>query len=175
MRFSVSQELRQPLGAESTIDIDLGELALDGGTLMEISGSARLLRTDRGLLVALHAEATLVAPCSRCLVESRSPLAIDLEEEFIPVTDPVTLRRITARERDENYAIGEELALDLEEPVRQYALMAAPSKPLCRPDCAGICPSCGANLNEGDCGCEEQADERLQALAALKRSEEEGS
>ncbi|MEX0800128.1 MAG: DUF177 domain-containing protein [Dehalococcoidia bacterium] len=175
MRFSVSQELRQPLGAKSVGDFDVAELTLDGSALVGVQGEATLLRTDRGLLVSVRAEATLVAPCSRCLTESRSPLAIEIEEEFIPVVDPVSLRRITASERDECYAIGEDLVLDLEEPIRQYALMAAPIKPLCRPDCAGICPGCGTNLNEGECSCRQQPDERFRALAALRPEEREGS
>lgn len=175
MRFTVSQELREPLGAKSVADLELAELTLDGSKLVDVRGEAGLLRTDRGLLVSARAEATLVAPCSRCLADSRSQLAIELEEEFIPVVDPVTLRRITASEQEESYTIGENLVLDLEEPIRQYALMAAPSKPLCRPDCAGICPGCGTNLNEGECSCRQQPDERFQALAALQPEEREGS
>src|SRR3982751_6522462 len=38
--------------------------------------------------------------------------------------------------------------------VRELALLDAPESPLCRPDCAGLCPICGADLNEGSCECE---------------------
>ena len=43
--------------------------------------------------------------------------------------------------------------LELSEAVRQIALLAVPMKPLCRLDCAGLCPYCGANLNRGKCQC----------------------
>ena len=50
-------------------------------------------------------------------------------------------------------------------PLIQAALMVdAPDMPLCRDDCAGLCPQCGANLNEGPCGCGEDPD-----LAAFEK------
>jgi uncharacterized protein len=49
--------------------------------------------------------------------------------------------------------------------VRELALLDVPMRPLCRPDCQGLCMNCGQNLNEGDCGCEEEEiDPRLEAL-----------
>ncbi len=49
-----------------------------------------------------------------------------------------------------------------------------PMKPLCRPDCQGLCPTCGADRNEDACSCEERsADPRWAALAALKSRLEE--
>ena len=55
-------------------------------------------------------------------------------------------------------------------PVYVLALLVAlPLKPLCREDCAGLCPQCGANLNEGPCGCEpDTEDDRWAALRELK-------
>ena len=47
--------------------------------------------------------------------------------------------------------------------------MALPMKPLCKPDCKGLCPSCGKDLNLGACGCtHETIDPRWEALKALK-------
>lgn len=64
--------------------------------------------------------------CARCLKEFRAPFA-----------NPV----------DETYPIDAE-SIDCEEEVRQGLLLAAPAKPLCRPDCRGLCQVCGANLND---------------------------
>ena len=44
--------------------------------------------------------------------------------------------------------------IDMEPLIKAALMVDAPAQPLCRDDCAGLCPSCGANLNEGDCGCE---------------------
>lgn len=63
--------------------------------------------------------------------------------------------------------VGEQL--DLAPAVRETVLLDAPSSPLCRPDCAGLCPRCGADLNQGPCGCaDDLVDERWQALDALR-------
>jgi uncharacterized protein len=59
--------------------------------------------------------------------------------------------------------------MDLTEPVRQALLVALPMKPLCREDCQGICPQCGANRNEVHCEhSEESTDDRWSGLRALR-------
>jgi uncharacterized metal-binding protein YceD (DUF177 family) len=67
--------------------------------------------------------------------------------------------------------------LRVEDIVREQALLEVPIRPLCRPDCRGLCPRCGADLNAGDCGCppEETHDLRLAGLAALKKRLEDDS
>ena len=66
--------------------------------------------------------------------------------------------------------IDAEQVLDLSEAVRQYRETALPMQPLCRPGCAGLCPTCGRDLNLGACSCpEEPADARWSALAELGR------
>ena len=147
----------------------------DDVSLADLRGEARLLRTDRGLLVTVRAHAQTRASCSRCLATVESPMEIDFEEEFLPVVDPVSGAHITTTEAEDSFVIGADLTLDLGEPLRQYALMSSPSKPLCRPDCAGLCPTCGINLNKGPCSCPPPGDERWQALAALNSSDQERS
>ena len=65
----------------------------------------------------------------------------------------------------------DEPCLDLDALMREQLLLALPEKRLCREDCAGLCPRCGANRNEAPCGCGRDAiDSPFAALAALKRS-----
>jgi uncharacterized protein len=175
MRFRVSQELKQPVGSESTLELSQHALFLDDDVdLVDLTGQVKLLRTDRGLLVTVRAKARMRGACSRCLASVESPVELRLQEEFIPVIDPVSSEHIKPAEAEEGFVIGPDLVLDLAEPLRQYAMMSAPSKPLCRPDCAGLCPRCGANLNDGPCACAPESDERWRALAALTK-EKEGS
>ena len=69
--------------------------------------------------------------------------------------------------------LNEAHEVDLTEPVRQSVLLEIPMKPLCRPDCAGLCPHCGKNRNEGPCDCQEEpADPRLSVLADWLKSEQ---
>ena len=60
--------------------------------------------------------------------------------------------------------------VDLGRPIRDEILLAIPMSPVCRPDCAGICPRCGSNRNITPCSCEPQAPEtsKLGALAKFK-------
>ena len=61
---------------------------------------------------------------------------------------------------------------DLDEALRQYRLTAMPIQVLCRPDCAGLCPRCGTDLNRGPHECpEESVDERWAELGRLKQDE----
>ncbi|KKL68537.1 hypothetical protein LCGC14_2123990 [marine sediment metagenome] len=176
MRFRVSQELRQPVGTEFSLELRQRTLFLDDEVaLSDVQGRACLLRTDRGLLVSVHARALIGGTCSRCLSSLQSPIEIDLEEEFIPVVDPVSGVHITAAEAEDSFVIDAGLMLNLGEALRQYALISSPSKPLCRPECAGICPTCGTNLNERRCTCPPQIDMRWQALAAPNAKDQEGS
>ena len=176
MRFRVSQELRQPVGTEFALDLRERSLLLDDDSaLSDVHGEASLLRTDRGLLATLRAKARLERACSRCLAPVELPIEIDFQEEFIPVVDPLSGTHIASDEAEDSFVIDADLMLDLGEALRQYALMSAPGKPLCRPGCAGLCPTCGANLNDGPCACQYEDEDPWQALAALKTNDKEGS
>ncbi len=169
MRIHVAQQLRQPVGTQASFDLHEDRLPLDAATAIhDLSGTVHILRTDRGLLVSLHATASVDETCSRCLADAPLPITIDFQEEYLPTTDPVTGTRLTPDEAGDSFLIGSNLVLDLTEAVRQYGLVAEPAKPLCRPDCAGLCPDCGANLNQNPCDCVPAANSRWRALSTLK-------
>jgi uncharacterized protein len=61
--------------------------------------------------------------------------------------------------------------MELADSVKEQVLLAAPVKVVCRESCKGLCPKCGKNLNEGDCGCSTVVtDPRWDALKDLKKS-----
>jgi len=101
-----------------------------------------------------------MSECVRCLESFHLPIQIRLEELFAlnpgpQVSDPV-------------YLIAPDGTIDLVYPLREQILLAQPLKPVCRPDCKGLCMNCGKNLNEGPCDCsDESIDPRLAALKAL--------
>jgi uncharacterized protein len=65
-------------------------------------------------------------------------------------------------------------SIDLTPIIRDYAVLDIPISQVCKPDCKGLCPVCGANLNEGDCGHrQESIDPRLAGLKALLEDGEE--
>ena len=111
------------------------------------------MRTDRGILAKGIMHTEVEATCSRCLSLFSSPLVLTIEEEYFPVTDVVSGSSLALPDEPGCFTIDEHHVLDLAEAVRQYALLAIPMKTLCRQDCAGLCPTCGQNLNEGPCHC----------------------
>ncbi len=116
--------------------------------VVENAGDVILLKAD----VKTEIERT----CGRCLKVFTEPLAAQVVEKFYPA----------GAENIENDAfIYESDLLDITEPVRESLLLAVPLQSLCREDCRGLCPVCGADRNEGDCGCDATTvDPRLAAL-----------
>ena len=174
MELNVLHELRQSVGSIATLSLDEPIVQLEGETLRGLTGSLTLLRTDRGLLASFEGRASVREKCARCLAESDCAVDIRFEEEFVPVIDANTGARISIAEDDDTFRIGPGFALDLGDALREYFLIAEPLKPLCRPDCAGLCPACGANLNEGVCGCAPGVDERWGALAGFENKASKG-
>ena len=142
MRINVAEQLKQPIGQVRCYQIgDRGDQELP------IQGEVQLLHTGRGILVTGRLKTTVKSICSRCLEEFDCTLTLDIEEEYFPSTD------LPMPEEIEGFVIDESHVLDLSEAIRQHTLLALPMKPICREDCAGLCPNCGQNLNRGSCHC----------------------
>ena len=158
MQINVSQQVSASIGSIRNYEVS-GTVDVTGGDSM-VEGKVRLMRTDRGILVkgTLHTEVEVT--CSRCLSLFSYPLAVNIEEEYFPTTDVISGASLTLPEEPGCFTIDEHHILDLTEAIRQYALMAIPMKPLCGEDCAGLCPYCGHNLNQGACDCLTQESER---------------
>jgi uncharacterized protein len=169
MDMNVSQLLRDPIGSTRDFHIDEIINITGDGKEQKIQGDCRMLRTQRSILVKclLHTEVELT--CSRCLGQFRHPLKIKFEEEFLPTLDMQSGMPLPPPEESSAFTIDEQHTLDLTEAVRQYSLLALPMKSLCKKSCAGLCPTCGKNLNQGKCGCPAQdIDPRWSRLAELK-------
>ncbi len=166
MLINVSQLLKAPIG--STKNYTVSQVIEEIGNHSLVEGKVELMRTPRSILVrgTLHTEIELT--CSRCLSLFTLPLAMDIEEEYFPTTDIVTGSPVALPDEPGCFTIDKHNILDLTEAIRQYALLAIPMKPLCRQDCAGLCPTCGYNLNESNCGCPPKlADPRWSKLLKL--------
>jgi len=106
------------------------------------------------------------AKCSRCLREFTLPLKAPFKliikfRSQGSIVDSAEEDFLLLSPRAETFDIGER--------VRQLILLALPLKPLCRPDCRGLCPICGKDLNEGECNCRGKApDSRWEKLKSLK-------
>lgn len=144
------------------VTINLGE---DLGQAESVAGTAHVSRTNRGLLVTGQVGATLADTCGRCLVPVRVVLDLELDEEFLPSLDIGTGQPLDRSLEPEVPRLSDHHELDLETSVREAVQLAAPIVPLCRPDCQGLCPLCGADRNLGPhAHADESIDPRLEAL-----------
>jgi uncharacterized protein len=124
-----------------------------------LTGSARITRAAQGLLVQVKIQAFVQTECVRCLNDFSQPLEIDFTELYAFTSNSVT---------ESGLIFPENGKIDLAPIVREEMLLAIPISPLCRPDCKGLCPVCGENLNEMICNHEDEAiDSRLSALRSL--------
>ena len=168
MQINVSQLLREPIGATRNYQVnEVADIAGDGKGCL-VQGEAGLLRTQRSILVKCALNTDVELTCSRCLSQFRHPLTINFEEEYSPTVDVVSGVPLPLPEEAGTFTIDEHHVIDLTEATRQYTLLAIPMKPLCREECAGLCPNCGHNLNQGRCDCPAQSmDPRWSELTKL--------
>ncbi len=114
-----------------------------------------------GLLVTGTVGATAVVRCVRCLREFDQDVEAEVRELF--TLEP-------GEDEDEGYAVLPDDRLPLDTMARDALVLAFPAVPLHSPDCAGLCPVCGADRNAGDCGHggTEDLDPRWASLASLQ-------
>ena len=154
MQINVAQQLKSAIGSVRDYEVSETVDVIGDGNGSLVQGKVSLIRTDRGILVKGKLEAEVELSCSRCLNRFNCPIILNIEEEFFPTIDMVSGASLPLPdEPGSSFTINERHELDLAEAMRQSALLAIPMKPLCREDCAGLCPGCGHNLNQGLCSC----------------------
>lgn len=156
MQMNVSQLLQAPVGTTRNFQIKEVIDVINDGQLHPIEGKVRMLRTSRSILVKGKLRTEVELTCSRCLSPFVSPLNLIIEEEYMPTVDVFTGIPLPLPDEPGSFTIDSHHILDLTEAVRQYSLLAIPMKPVCDNDCAGLCPICGQNLNQGPCDCSAQ-------------------
>ena len=111
--------------------------------------------TGSAFLIAGTARGSATVACSRCLDEVAYDLEGDVEGYFLieDAADDGFDDEDDEVLADEFDVLPADHVIDLEPLICAALMVDAPNMPLCRDDCAGLCPTCGANLNEGDCGC----------------------
>jgi uncharacterized protein len=165
MQINVAQLLKEPVGARRNYKID--ELAGENSE-NHVTCNVELIRTSRGILAAGKFTADIKGSCSRCLGEAKKQISFIIEEEFFPVIDITSGNHLDPPL--EEFTITDNHILDLNEAIRQYIIMATPTRLLCRPECPGLCPVCGQELAHGNCGhASGPSDHRWDKLAHLEK------
>jgi uncharacterized protein len=134
-----------------------------------ISGSVNLSKHGHDILVRGRLEGELALTCGRCLEPFTAPVESDFDLLLAPAPtgERPEEEELSAQELDVDFYGGE--TVDLEAIIREQIILMVPLKPLCREDCQGLCPNCGANLNQESCSCQtDKSDSPFAQLAKLK-------
>jgi uncharacterized protein len=140
--------------------------------------SGEVERAGDEIRMAGSLQSVIEANCSRCLEPARTDVsrAFDLyfrerDEQMFDEDEEVEL---TEDDTSTAFFTGTQLAFG--DVLREQLLLALPMKILCTPDCKGLCPTCGTNLNISTCNCpKEQFRPHMDQLLEIKRKLEERS
>lgn len=152
------------------VDVPAGEIDYDSKinqtSLLHAEGTAELLNRSVGeIRVRGGLKVTTGATCDRCMEPASFPIETSFDLIYMPKSEART------GGEDEVDAAGVEIGyyegggLALNEILREVVLLALPMQLICAEECKGICPVCGQNRNQRDCGCHPQgADDRWNIL-----------
>lgn len=112
--------------------------------------------------------ATLEIDCGRCLDPFRVPVDATFDSLFLPLAEVTGEAEKEVVAEDFGVSVYQNDTIDLGDVMREQFYLALPMKPLCTPDCQGLCPVCGVNRNRESCTCQtEWVDPRFDALKRL--------
>jgi uncharacterized protein len=136
-------------------DLQVGIVCVPGNLRFDLVGEA----IDAGVLIQGTIAGSSTAVCRRCLQPIESEFTFGASEIYRPPTEVW----------EEGYVIKEG-TIDLERLVSDTVALNLDLNPLCKEDCIGLCPRCGADLNQGPCDCTplQEGDLRWSALRELR-------
>lgn len=146
---------------EPVLGGDDGRLA--GRTALDMQAT----RAGKKVRLAGRVNATVEFDCDRCL----KPLSVAIDQSFdlLYVPPSGTGEEHELGEDDLSIAFYQDDEIDFDDLAREQIELALPMARLCSDNCQGLCPECGANLNDAECNCkDEQVDSRWAALKGLK-------
>jgi len=143
LRINAGFLINQPIGSNREIHFDLPEIQLSPDLdVNNLNGLVRLTRTPKGVLVEANFDAEMKNECVRCLAEFSQTVSTEFAEMYA-----FNKRAVT----ESGLILPDDGNIDLGPLVREYLLLEIPIRPLCRPDCKGLCPECGEDLNLNTC------------------------
>ena len=159
LRLNIGFLISAPIGTNRTFDFDYEKIHLgDDLPLSGFIGNARFSRTPQGLVLQGDFQAETELECVRCLDPFTQSLQWSLTELYA-----FDRRNMT----ESGLLVPEDGQIDLEPLLREFGLLEFPISPVCKPDCKGLCPVCGENLNKADCGHRPEPESPFLALKDL--------
>jgi len=127
-----------------------------------------LTKTDGNVFVSGDIKTRIAVDCSRCLNRFERPFDVDFSVFYTREKEDGSEKELKPGDMDVNYLTGNEI--DSTELALAQITLEMPMQPLCKPECKGLCPRCGADLNEGPCTCpvEEKVNPKFAKLKGFK-------
>jgi len=159
LQVSISKIPNEGLEIDEVVNGEL--LAIDPEELSTAKDGRFKAHVERSDDLSLHVRGHLTlntaGPCARCLAETPLNLDQELDLFFLPESKALSEyddeEGAQLQDRDLVVTFYKGDTLDLAGVVREQILLAQPMKRLCREDCKGVCPTCGADRNLTNCGC----------------------
>ena len=172
LSYNVADLLRSAPGSSERHDVAVAALSIaDGVELVDpVKGEVRLTNTGRSVLVQGRVQTAIAEQCSRCLRPAKALVRAEFEEDALPSVDLESGSPLEGEDVPEALRVSEHHELDLEPVLRDAISLAEPIAPLCRPDCPGLCETCGVDLAEhqGHEHSDDEIDPRLAALVGIR-------
>ncbi len=162
----------EPIQVSQIYEAGQLRLAHEDASLAEpVRADFTLSHKDLDLQIDGTVRTAVLYRCSRCLKEFTRPLAMSYSLMYLP--QPKGIRadeEIELKYEEMDIAYYDGVRLDVDLMILEQIELSMPMKFVCREDCRGLCYICGADLNEGDCGCKkEEPDSRLAALLEFRK------
>ena len=132
--------------------------------------TVRATRSDHQVRLRGKITARAEVDCDRCLKSVDIPVETSFDVSYVPAADYTSEAEATElQEEDLSLSVFDGEAIDVDDLVREQVLLALPTRALCREECKGLCPICGADKNSDSCACEsKEVDPRWAALKDLR-------
>jgi uncharacterized protein len=151
--------------------IDFSDTGLRQVSAIRAAGSAKAIEHSGGeVRIEGTFSGTMEADCDRCLALATFPLEGKYDLFYRPTPEVREGDEIKIDEGEAELGFYEGTGMELSDVIKEQILLALPMQRICREECQGICPVCGANRNEVSCNCHEaKVDERWSALKNLTK------
>jgi len=173
MRIDLAQVRQKPYSWQESVEVDASELGRDELlALGPIDWSGRVTFADPDFYLRARLEYEQTLACHRCLKPVVEAVETDVELMLEVGGEQPMAGEHELGEGDLGVVQVDSDDFDPRPVLIEQLQLAVPMKPLCRDDCKGLCPHCGADRNDGDCDCKDEwVDPRWAALEKLKTGE----
>ena len=151
LRLNVGFLIHEEVGYSYDFPFEFDKIMVsDDLELRDFSGLLNAGRTPQGLVFTGDFSGKTTLECARCLTAFEQQLNWTMTELYAFTEKSVS---------ESGLIVPEDAQIDLRPLIRDYALLEFPIRPICKPNCKGLCPICGQDLNVRDCGHRPHEDE----------------